>query len=189
MTFLAELWLPILLSAFFIFIVSSIIHMLLPYHKSNYRKMANEDAVLEAMRNNGMKPGCYMFPCGESMKDWDSPEMKAKREKGPIGLLTVVGPNGFSIGRSLILWVIYTLIIGFLVAYIGWHTLEVGAQYRAVFRITGAASLLVYTIGHLHNSIWSGAEWSTTCKHMFDGLLYSLVTAGTFGWLWPEATT
>ena len=90
MAFLTELWLPIVVSAFFVFIVSSITHMVLPYHKSEFKKMPNEDEVMKAMRDHGMVPGHYMFPCGESMKDWDSPEMKEKRDKGPMGLLTVV---------------------------------------------------------------------------------------------------
>ena len=34
MAFLTELWMPILVSAVFVFIVSSITHILLPYHKS-----------------------------------------------------------------------------------------------------------------------------------------------------------
>lgn len=186
MAFLTELWMPILVSAVFVFIVSSITHMVLPYHKSDFKKMDGEDAVMEAMRTNGVKPGCYMFPCGESMKDWDSPEMKAKRDKGPLGILTVVGPDGFNMGKSLGLWFAYTVLIGILVAYVGWHSLGAGAHYRTVFRVVGTAALLGYAIGYLHNSIWKGESWTTTAKMMFDGLLYTLVTAGTFGWLWPE---
>jgi hypothetical protein len=25
-----------------------------------------------------------------------------------------------------------------------------------------------------------------TIKHVIDGLIYGLLTAGTFGWLWPK---
>jgi len=35
MVSLAALWLPILLAAVFVFIASSIIHMVLPYHKTS----------------------------------------------------------------------------------------------------------------------------------------------------------
>jgi hypothetical protein len=28
--------------------------------------------------------------------------------------------------------------------------------------------------------------WSIVLKESFDGLIYSLLTAGTFGWLWPR---
>ncbi|MBI5865371.1 MAG: hypothetical protein HZB38_12855 [Planctomycetes bacterium] len=187
MTFLTELWLPILLSAVFVFIVSSVIHMALPIHKGDCRKMSNEDAVLESMRKNGIEPGAYMFPCAASMKDMGSPEMVEKLKKGPVGWLTVLPPGGLNIGRSLACWFVFCLIVGVLAAYVGWHTLGAGAAYRAVFRITGAAAVLGYAIGHLQDSIWKGAKWGTTAKFIFDGIVYALVTAGTFGWLWPHA--
>ena len=48
MTGLFTLWLPILLSAVIVFIASSIIHMLLPWHRSDYPKVPNEDKVRDA---------------------------------------------------------------------------------------------------------------------------------------------
>ena len=35
-------------------------------------------------------------------------------------------------------------------------------------------------------AIWMGKPWSVAWKEVFDGLLYGLVTAGAFGWLWPR---
>ena len=188
MAFLTELWLPIVLSAVLVFIVSSVIHMALPIHKGDYQKMKNEDAVLESLRANGVEPGAYMFPCAGSMKDMGSPEMVAKLKAGPVGWLTVVPSPGFSIGKSLGWWFVYCLIVGVLVAYVGWHSLGPGAGYLAVFRITGASAVLGYAAGHFHDSIWKGARWSMTAKFILDGAVYGLVTAGTFGWLWPHAT-
>jgi hypothetical protein len=83
MAFLTELWLPILLSTVFVFIVSSVIHMALPIHKGDYKKLANEDAVLESLRANGVEAGCYMFPCAGSMKEWGSPEMLENARGAP----------------------------------------------------------------------------------------------------------
>lgn len=186
MEFLTELWLPILLSAVLVFVVSSIIHMALPIHKGDCRKLKNEDAVLEAMRANGVEPGAYMFPCAGSMKEMGSPEMVEKRNRGPVGWLTVAPPGGCNIGKSLVWWFVYCLIIGVLVAYLGWHALGAGASYLAVFRVVGCAAILGYGIGHFHDSVWKGASWGTTAKFIFDGVVYGLVTAGTFGWLWPE---
>ncbi len=37
---LSALWLPILLSAVIVFVASSILHMLLPYHRSDYNQIA-----------------------------------------------------------------------------------------------------------------------------------------------------
>ncbi len=186
MEFLTELWRPILLSAVFVFIVSSVIHMLIPMHKGDYKKMKNEDAVLESMRANGVEPGQYMFPCAGSMKAMGTPEMKAKLEKGPVGWFTVLPPGGYNMGKSLAGWFVYSLIVGVLVAYVGWHALGPDAAYLAVFQITGAAAVLGYAIGVFNDSVWKGAPWSTTGKFIIDGVIYALVTAGTFGWLWPE---
>lgn len=184
--FLTHLWLPILVSAVFVFIVSSVLHVALPWHKSDYKKMSNEDAVLDAMRAADVSVGCFMFPFCESMKDWDSPEMKAKREKGPLGIITTVGPDGFNMGKSLVLWFGQSLLIALLVAYMAWPALGAGVGFGSAFHATGIAAFLGYSIGHLHNSIWRGESWFTTGKFLLDGLLYALVTAVTFGWLWPK---
>lgn len=185
MTFLAELWLPILVSAVFVFIVSSIIHMALPVHKSDLSKLKNEDAVLAAMREQGVAPGAYMFPCAASMKDMDSPEMREKLKLGPVGYLTVLPAGGFNLGASLIAWFLYCVAVGLFVAYVSWHALGAGAAYLEVFRISGTTAVLGYAIGHCQNSIWKGVSWGTTAKFIIDGVIYGLVTAGTFGWLWP----
>jgi len=185
MEFLVELWIPIVVSAVFVFIVSSVIHMTLPIHKTDVKKMANESDVLESLRQYNVEPGEYMFPCAKSMKDLETPEMKAKLNQGPVGWLTVIPSGGFGMGKSLVLWFLHSLVIGLFVAYAGWYGLGSQADYLKVFRVTGAAAFLGYAVGHMHSSIWKGSSWINTGKFMFDGLIYSLVTAGTFGWLWP----
>ncbi|MHC5023032.1 MAG: hypothetical protein ACYTGG_03850 [Planctomycetota bacterium] len=189
MSFLSELWLPIILSAVFVFIASSVLHMLLPFHRSDYRKMANEASVLEAMRSNGVEPGSYMFPHADSMKNWNTPEMQAKVKQGPVGTLTIVPPGGLNMGKNLVLWFAYSVIVAFFVAYIGWISLEgrIDVDYLLVFRVTGPAAVLGYAVGYLHDSIWKGCSWKTTGKFVLDGFIYALITAGTFGWLWPES--
>ena len=54
MQFLADLWLPIVLSAVLVFVVSSILHMVIPIHKGDYKKLPGEDQVLESMRGAGV---------------------------------------------------------------------------------------------------------------------------------------
>lgn len=34
-------------------------------------------------------------------------------------------------------------------------------------------------------AVWNMKPWGMALKHSFDGLVYSLLTAGIFGWLWP----
>lgn len=184
---LAALWLPILLSAVFVFVVSSVIHMATPMHKGDYKKLPGEANVLSGMRSEGVAPGHYMFPCAESMKAMGEPEMIAKFNEGPVGYVTVI-PNGPpAIGKSLITWFIYSIVIGALVAYAATLGLQAGAEFMTVFRFTAVAAILGYAVGEIPQSIWKGMSWGITLKFVIDGLLYGLTTAATFAWLWPAA--
>jgi hypothetical protein len=185
MGFLASLWIPIVLSAVIVFIASSIMHMLLPYHRNDYRKLPDEEKVLGALRGTGLTRGQYVFPfC--THKDMKSPEMIEKYKQGPVGTITVFPSGPPLMGKFLGLWLGYCLIIGFFVAYLAWHTLAVGTNHLVVFRVVGTAAFLAYGLGQLSNGIWKGQSWSTTIKEALDGLIYGLLTAGTFGWLWPK---
>ena len=64
---ISSLLLPILLSAAFVFVVSSIIHMLLPYHKGDYKKVPDEAGVMDALRPFNLAPGDYSVPRADSM--------------------------------------------------------------------------------------------------------------------------
>jgi hypothetical protein len=103
-----------------------------------------------------------------------------------MGLLTVMPSGGFNMGKSMMWWFVQCLLMSVLVAYLGWNSLGEGAAYLKVFQITGAAAVMGYAVAQMHESIWKGQRWSTTWKFMFDGVVYALATAGTFGWLWPE---
>ena len=83
MGFLADFWLPILMSGVFVFVVSSIVHMVIQWHTADYAKLPDEATLLEGMRGAGVKPGHYVFPCAPSMKDMGSPEMIEKYNLGP----------------------------------------------------------------------------------------------------------
>lgn len=188
MEFLTQLWMPIVVSAVFVFIVSSIFHMVLPIHKNDVGKLDKEDAVLDALRAQGVSPGAYMFPCADSMKEMGSPEMLSKFERGPCGWLTILPSGGFNMGKSLLAWFVFCLLVATFVAYVAWFAFlgEANPHYLKVFQITGTAAILGYVFGHAHESMWKGVRWRVSVKYMFDGLVYALVTAGTFGWLWPQ---
>jgi hypothetical protein len=184
---LTALWLPIVVSAVVVFIASSIIHMFLPYHKKTYGKLPDEDGLLEAMRAAGVGPGQYAFPRAADHKDMASPEMIARYEAGPVGMMTVMPSGAPKMGKQLVLWFVYTLVIGVFVAYLTGRTLGAGAEYLAVHRVAGCSAFLAYAFAHASNSIWKGLPWSATAKDFFDGLVYGLLTGGVFGWLWPSA--
>jgi hypothetical protein len=182
---LTALWLPILLAAVIVFVASSIMHMVLPYHRSDYQKLPDEDRLLAALRAAGLKRGLYVFPfCAQ--KEMKSPAMIEKYKQGPVGMMTVFPSGPPPMPKLLAMWFVYCLVIGFFVAYLTGHTVSPGARYLAVFRVAGTAAFLAYGVGQLVNSIWGGQPWSVTIKHVIDGLIYGMLTAGTFGWLWPR---
>ena len=185
MVLLASLWLPIVLSAVIVFIASSIMHMVLPYHKRDYSQLPNEDAVRATLRAANLKRGLYVMPycTHQNMK---SPETMAKYKEGPVGFITILPSGPPSLPKFLIQWFIYCLVIGFFVAYLAAHTIAPGTNYLEVFRVVGTAAFLAYGLGLVTNGIWKGQLWSNTFKEIFDGLVYALLTAGTFGWLWPR---
>ena len=183
---LASLWLPTLLAAVFVFIVSSIIHMALPYHKNDYRGLPDEPKVLDALRSVGVTTGpVYMFPY-HSMKDMKSPEVQEKFKRGPNGLLHITPTGMPSMGKFLTRWFILCLVLSFFVAYLTSRTRTPGAEFLEVFRVAGTIGFLAYGGAQAQQSIWGGQIWSVTCKHIFDALIYGLVTGATFGWLWPH---
>ncbi len=180
-----SLWLPILLSAVIVFLVSSLIHMVLGYHRTDFRKVPSEDQVMDALRGFGIPPGDYVIPCAGSSKEMGSPEFIEKTTKGPVAFMTVIPSGPPAMGKSLVQWFIYCVVVGLFAAYIGGRAVGPGADYLAVFRFTGCTAFVGYALALWQNSIWYRRAWSTTLKSTFDGLVYGLLTAGTFGWLWP----
>jgi hypothetical protein len=186
MVSLGALWLPILLSAVFVFIASSIIHMVLKYHHRDYTKLPNEDAVRAAIRSGNPAPAQYLIPYCPSPKEMQTPEMRKKYEEGPLAVLNIIRPGIPAMGKNLAQWFVFLLVVSFFIAYVAAHCLPAGAPYLQVFRSVGAVGFLAYAAGQFPPSIWMGKPWSITWKEAFDGLVYGLVTAGTFGWLWPR---
>ncbi len=171
---LMSLWIPILLSAVIAFVASSIIHMVLPYHKSDFSKLPKEDEVMAALRPFNIPPGDYLMPCGESMRSMKDPAFLEKWKKGPVMMATVMPSGTPSMTSSLILWFLYCIVVSIFAAYIAGRALA------------GCTAFVGYSLSLPQNSIWMHRKWSTTIKSMADGLLYGLLTAGTMGWLWPR---
>jgi hypothetical protein len=186
MTPLIALWLPILVSAVLVYIASTIIHMALPWHRDDYPKLPNETQALDAMRPLAIPPGDYMMPRPDSMKDLKSPEFVEKRTRGPVVIMTVLPSGPIAMAKHLVMWFAYSIVVGFFAAYLAAHTLPPGTPYPSVFRVVGCAAFMAYALALWQMSIWYGRKWSTTIKSTIDGLVYALLTAGTFGWLWPH---
>lgn len=182
-----SLWLPILVSAVLVFAGSSIIHMFLSYHRTDHGKVPDEDAVMDAMRAFNIPAGDYVVPCAGSPEVLKTEEFQEKAKKGPVWFMTVLpSGNPFSMGSQLAQWFVYCLIVGVFAAYIAGRALGAGAEYLSVFRFAGCTAFLGYGLAHVQRSIWYRQAWSTTAKNLFDALVYGLLTAGSFAWLWPE---
>jgi hypothetical protein len=181
-----ELWLPIVLSAAIVFVVSSIIHTVTSWHKSDYPKVPDEDKVMDALRPFAIPPGDYMMPRPSSSKELRSPEFTEKRKKGPVVVMTVLSSGPVSMAKNLVQWFLYSVIVGIFAAYVAGRALPPGAEYLSVFRFAGTTAFVAYALALWQMSIWYQRSWLTTFKATVDGLIYGLLTAGTFGWLWPR---
>jgi hypothetical protein len=186
MVSLTALWLPIVLAAVVVFVASSVIHMVFKYHSSEYRQLPEEGAILNAMHSAKAGPGFYSFPYAGTMKEMGSPEMIEKYTRGPVGIVNVNPSGPPAMGKSLMLWFTYSIVVGIFAGYLASRTLAAGTHYLQVFRVVGCASFMAYSFAHFSDAVWRMKPWSMTFKHVFDGLVYALLTAGVFGWLWPQ---
>lgn len=184
---LTSLWLPVLVSTVLVFFASFIMHMVLTYHRSDYRSLPEEERVTDAMRNAAVKPGpAYFFPFS-SFKEMKSPAMIQKMNRGPVGFLTVLPSGPPAMGKNMVQWILYCLVISIFAAYLSGRLLAPGTVFLQVFRVVGTVAWLGYGAAQAQESIWGGRSWMVTFKNLFDALIYALLTAAIFGWLWPSS--
>lgn len=186
MTGLIALWLPILVSAVFVFIASALIHTVLPWHKGDYRSVANEEQVSAALRPFAIPPGDYILPRPASSADLKSPEFLERVRQGPNIVMTVLPNAQWSMGRNLGLWFLYCLIVSILAAWLTGLAAPPGSDYHAVFHFVAITAFIGYAVALWQMSIWWRRSWMTTFKATIDGIIYAMLTAGAFAWLWPR---
>jgi len=180
-----SLWIPVIVSAVVVFMGSSILHMVLKYHRADYKGLPSEDAVREALGKAGAAPGVYVTPHCEEMKQMQDPAMKAKYEKGPVAIITLL-PNGqVVLAKHLSLWFAFILFVSFTAAYVARITLMPGMDGMLVMRVTGTVAFAAYGLSHVSDSIWKGQPWSNTARALLDSVIYSVLTGVTFRMLWP----
>lgn len=179
-----SLWLPILVSAIAVHIASTLIHMVIGYHRNDVKAIPDERRVADALRPFAIPPGDYVMPHGHA-KEMATPEFVQKTKDGPVAILTVLPNEPMKMGKSLVLWFVHALVVGGVAAYVAGSTLAAGAEYGQVFRVVAAVAFAGYSLAVLQASIWWARSWGYTLRTMADGLLYGLLTGGVFGWLWP----
>jgi len=182
----ASLWLPIIVSAVVVWIASSIVHMVLTYHKADYRGLPDEGAVADVLRKAGVGPGLYVLPYCSDMKQMNDDAMKKRFQDGPVALVTI-RPSGLPrMGTFLGQWFAYCVLVTFVTAYIARLTLVPGAEGMPVLRMTGTVAIAAFALAQIPQSIWMGTPWSNTLRGIADAILYGLLTGLTFMLLWPS---
>jgi hypothetical protein len=186
MVTLGALLLPVLLAAAICLVAGFVLWMVLPLHKGDFRPFPDEASVADAVRRQSLPPGQYSIPWCPDPGQMKDPAMQARYAQGPVGYL-VLGRAGMpSIGKNLALTFLYHAVVSFFIAYIAVHTLEAGTPYLEVFRVTGAVAFLAYGAAVIPGAIWYGRPWGPVWREVVDALVYALLTAGVFGWLWPR---
>ena len=186
MVALTALWAPVLLGAVLVFVISSVIHMMLPYHRSDFGRLPAEDDVMDALRRFKIPPGDYLMPCAGTPDRMRSPDFQEKMTRGPVAMMTMMESGPPAMGKALAGWFVYSLVVGLFAGYVASRALPPGAPYLDVFRFTGTVAFVGYALALWQNTIWYKRSVAATVKSTFDGLVYALLTAGAFGWLWPR---
>lgn len=185
---LGSLWLPIVLSAVATFAAGFLLWVVLPHHKSDWSPLPDEGAVMGALNPQNVEPGMYLMPDpGHDKNPQANPEWIARVQEGtPAYLIVMPKAQMLNMGPTLAKNFAYLLLMGVFVAYVAGATLPAGTDYLKVFQVTGAVALVGHSMGAFPKAIFWGWSVSAATKEFLDGVVYALVTAGVFGWLWPS---
>ncbi|MGH7458431.1 MAG: hypothetical protein ACREKN_05005 [Longimicrobiaceae bacterium] len=172
------------MSAVLVFAASAAIHMALGYHRNDLRELPNEDEVAEALRRGGAKPGDYAMPHAAGMEAMKDPSYLERLARGPVGFLTLAAGGPPSMGKTLMQWFVYCLVVTVFAAYVVGRAVGPAAPFSEVFRFSATVAFVGYALALWQDSIWYKRAWSTTLKNSFDGVVYAALTGTAFGWLW-----
>jgi hypothetical protein len=186
MELLIPLWLPILLSAAAIWVISIIASMALPHHKKDFIGLPDEDGFMDYIRRSGIKPGNYLFPDFRDREAMNSEKVQKALKEGPVGHLSVWQPPLTMAGKLVATFIVY-LVVSILIAYLTRVALPGPAEFAKVFQIAATAGILAYSFSFIPNGIWFGAYKRTLIASFIDGIGYGLIAGVIFAWRWPHA--
>lgn len=185
LSILGDLWVPIVLATALCFFAGALLHMVLPIHRNDFAGLPDEDGVLAALRKAGLQPGNYMFPYCASPKAMNDPAFVTKMEAGPAGIMTVRPAGKIVMGPSLAKQALFHLVVSFVVAYVASRTLGAGQAYLRVFQVVGTVAMLGYIAAIFPAVIWYREPRAYVTGKVADGIVWGLLTAGSFAGLWP----
>lgn len=185
MVSLTSLALPIVLAAVAVFFASSIIHMVLGYHRSDYGRVPDEDAMMSALRGFKLPPGDYFIPMAAGQAQMKDPEFQRRMTEGPRAIVRIL-PGGMpAMGALLGKWFVFCLVVSLFAGYLASRTLAAGTPYLTVFRLTSTVAFAGYALATWGDVIWFDRPVRAVLKSTFDALVFALLTGGVFGWRWP----
>ena len=185
MELLIPLWLPILLSAAVVWVISVIVWTALPHHKQDFIRLPDEDAFIEFIRKSGIKPGNYVFPDFRGREAMKSEKTQKALEEGPVGHLSVWQTPVTMGGKMVATFVVY-LVVSTLIAYLTRVALPGAAPFAKVFQVAATGGILAYSFAFIPNALWFGAYKRTIVASIIDGIIYGLVTGAIFAWRWQH---
>lgn len=205
MDFLTNLWLPILLSGVGVWIASAVAWMAIGHHKKDRDPIpaGNEQALMDAITRLNITPGNYGFPdfCQHDKlpRKERTEALKALYDRRPYGMLRVWGE--MSMGLNMLATLLFFLVTSAVIAYLGWATLPhrttsetvvgvpaltPGATFAHVFQVIGTAGILAYCFASFPGDVWFQKKRRAMLMDAIDGVVYGLITAAIFAWLWPR---
>jgi hypothetical protein len=181
-----DFWVPILLATVLSFVAGAILHMALPLHKGEWKKLPDEDGVIAALRKAGVAPGMYMYPHMSTPDIMKDPTFKAKLEQGPCGTMTVRPAGPINMGPYLTKQFVYHLLMSVFVAYLAGRTLGHDVAYLRAFQVVGATATIGYVGALFPEAIWYHQSRQYVVAKTVDGVVWGLLTAGAFAGFWPR---
>ena len=65
-------------------------------------------------------------------------------------------------GKQLLQWFVYCVVVGLFAAYVTGQALGPGAEYMQVFRLASTTAFMGYALAHAQDAIWMGQGWAAT---------------------------
>ena len=186
MQFLIDLWLPIVLTAVALFVLSSLAWTVLPHHTGDFKEIPDPDAWREALAKQGVTSGSYMYPFTEDRAQMKSDDFKQRYTDGPWCLLTA-WPARPNMPRNMLVTLLYFGVVAILIAYVTYEARPLGASFAEVFQVSFTAGALAFLGNGLLNAVWFGKPIRWIITDTADCLAYALAAGVLFAVLWPAA--
>ena len=111
--------------------------------------------------------------------------MQQKYAEGPIAFLTIRKNGPPTMGTALSIWFAYWVVIAALAGGLALQVSGLNADVYFAAHLVGVVSFMAFIGGSVQMEIWMGKPWSSVLKDALDGLIYAIISALTFMWLWP----